>query len=82
VTVSIESNGSPSVVARLPIPNPNDDDYLLTPGEVARIFRVDPKTVSRWAQKGRFGTGAILRTPGGHVRIKWGAIRRKLNQSQ
>ncbi len=38
---------------------------LLTAGEVARIFRVDPKTVLRWAQKGKL---ACVRTPGGHRR--------------
>jgi len=39
---------------------------LLTPAEVATIFRVDPKTVSRWAQAGRLWT---IRTPGGHYRF-------------
>jgi len=34
---------------------------LLTPGEVAKMFRVDPKTVTRWAKEGRLGS---LRTPG------------------
>ena len=28
-------------------------DRLLTPGEVAALFRVDPKTVTRWAAAGR-----------------------------
>jgi len=39
---------------------------LLTPGEVAAMFRVDPKTVTRWAAAGRL---ASLRTPGGHRRF-------------
>ncbi len=39
---------------------------LLTPGEVAQIFRVDPKTVSRWAKEGRL---TELRTLGGHRRF-------------
>jgi len=26
---------------------------LLTPGEVARMFKVDPKTVTRWANAGK-----------------------------
>ncbi len=38
---------------------------LLTPGEVAKIFRVDPKTVSRWAQSGKLTS---VRTLGGHRR--------------
>ena len=39
---------------------------LLTPGEVAKLFRVDPKTVTRWAASGRIGS---IRTPGGHRRF-------------
>ena len=30
-----------------------DDDALLTPSEVAAMFRVNPKTVTRWARIGR-----------------------------
>lgn len=41
-------------------------DKLMTPGEVAHIFRVDPKTVTRWSLKGRL---PALRTPGGHKRF-------------
>jgi excisionase family DNA binding protein len=40
---------------------------LLTPGEVAALFRVDPKTVTRWAAAGRIGS---IRTPGGHRRFR------------
>lgn len=39
----------------------------MTPGEVAAIFRVDPKTVTRWAAAGRIGS---IRTPGGHRRFR------------
>lgn len=39
---------------------------LMTPGEVAKIFRVDPKTVTRWAHAGKVRS---TRTPGGHVRF-------------
>ena len=39
---------------------------LLTPGEVARALRVDPKTVTRWAHSGRLPS---VRTPGGHHRF-------------
>jgi len=35
------------------------------PAEVARIFRVDIKTVSRWAIEGRIPEDKISRTPGG-----------------
>ena len=42
-------------------------ERLLTPGEVALMFRVDPKTVTRWASSGRIGS---IRTPGGHRRFR------------
>jgi excisionase family DNA binding protein len=38
---------------------------LLTPQEVASLFRVDPKTVTRWARAGRL---RYIRTAGGHRR--------------
>ena len=45
---------------------------LLTPGEVAALFRVDPKTVTRWATAGRIGS---IRTPGGHRRFRESEVR-------
>jgi excisionase family DNA binding protein len=42
------------------------DKDLLKPGEVAELFRVDSKTVTRWAQTGKIGS---LKTPGGHRRL-------------
>src|SRR5690606_19258262 len=42
-----------------------DFEDLMTPAEVAQAFRVDPKTVSRWAVAGRLTS---VRTPGGHRR--------------
>lgn len=50
-------------------------DRLLTPSEVASLFRVDPKTVTRWANAGRLPR---IRTPGGHSRYRESAIRRML----
>lgn len=51
---------------------PNGQDQLLTPGEVAALFRVDPKTVTRWATAGRIGS---IRTPGGHRRFRESEVR-------
>jgi excisionase family DNA binding protein len=42
-------------------------ERLLTPRQVALIFRVDPRTVTRWAAAGRIGS---IRTPGGHRRYR------------
>lgn len=47
-------------------------DRLLTPGEVAAVFRVDPKTVARWAAGGRIGS---IRTPTGHRRYRESEVR-------
>lgn len=41
-------------------------DRLLTPGEVARMFRVTPRTVTRWCEQGRL---SYVVTPGGHRRF-------------
>lgn len=41
-------------------------EELLTPGEVAQLFRVNPKTVTRWAAMGRL---TVVRTLGGHRRF-------------
>lgn len=60
--------------------NPMDghSDRLLTPGEVAALFRVDPKTVTRWAASGRISS---IRTPGGHRRYREVEIRALLGIS-
>ncbi|WP_324649367.1 BldC family transcriptional regulator [Georgenia sp. H159] len=43
------------------------EETLLTPGEVAARFRVDPKTVTRWANAGKL---SAVRTLGGHRRYR------------
>lgn len=48
------------------------NERLLTPGEVAALFRVDPKTVTRWAASGRISS---IRTPGGHRRFRESEVR-------
>ena len=45
---------------------------LLTPAEVATMFRVDPKTVTRWAKAGKL---ASVRTLGGHRRYSETEVR-------
>ena len=50
----------------------DDTEPLLTPQQVAAMFRVDPKTVTRWAASGLIGS---IRTPGGHRRFRESEIR-------
>jgi excisionase family DNA binding protein len=45
---------------------------LLTPAEVAAAFRVDPKTVTRWANAGKLSS---IRTLGGHRRFREAEVR-------
>jgi excisionase family DNA binding protein len=52
-----------------------DAEALLTPAEVAALFRVDPKTVTRWANTGKLTS---LRTLGGHRRYRESEVRNLL----
>lgn len=52
---------------------------LLTPAEVALMFRVDPRTVTRWAKTGRLNA---IRTLGGHRRFDAVEVRELLNGSR
>ena len=53
-------------------------DSLLTPAEVAKLFRVDPKTVTRWGNTGKLGT---IRTLGGHRRFLESEVRAVLSSA-
>jgi excisionase family DNA binding protein len=52
-----------------------DAEPLLTPAEVAAMFRVDPKTVTRWAKAGKLTS---IRTLGGHRRYRETEVRELL----
>ena len=56
--------------------NDDDSDNLLTPSEVARRFKVDPKTVTRWAKAGKLSS---FRTLGGHRRFKASEVEALIN---
>jgi excisionase family DNA binding protein len=56
-----------------------ETDNLLTPAEVAQMFRVDPKTVTRWAQTGKLTT---IRTLGGHRRYREPEVLALLNPAK
>jgi excisionase family DNA binding protein len=49
-----------------------ESEPLLTPAEVAAMFRVDPKTVTRWAKAGKLSS---IRTLGGHRRYRESEVR-------
>jgi excisionase family DNA binding protein len=50
---------------------------LLTPAEVATLFRVSPKTVTRWARSGKL---TALRTLGGHRRFRASEVKELLER--
>jgi excisionase family DNA binding protein len=55
-----------------------ETEHLMTPGEVAALFRVDPKTVTRWAKSGKL---ASIRTLGGHRRYRSSEVQALLDKS-
>ncbi len=57
----------------------NGSEILLTPSEVAAIFRVDPKTVTRWAKSGKL---TAIRTLGGHRRYRQSEVQMLLKASE
>jgi excisionase family DNA binding protein len=55
------------------------ENELLTPSEVAQLFRVNPKTVTRWARAGKI---TAVRTLGGHRRFRAAEVRAFLAQME
>lgn len=53
-------------------------EVLLTPAEVASLFRVDPKTVTRWAKAGKL---TAIRTLGGHRRYRQSEVQNLLKSN-
>ncbi|MBI9115770.1 BldC family transcriptional regulator [Sanguibacter suaedae] len=58
--------------------NRGEPEVLLTPAEVAGLFRVDPKTVTRWAKAGKLSS---IRTLGGHRRYRESEVKGLLANS-
>ena len=52
-------------------------EVLLTPSEVENLFRVDPKTVTRWAKAGKL---TAIKTLGGHRRYKESEVKALLGR--
>ena len=55
----------------------HEDETLLTPAEVAAMFRVNPKTVTRWARAGKI---SAIRTLGGHRRFRASEVQQFLDE--
>jgi excisionase family DNA binding protein len=85
---SISPSDDPKWTFQIPSPHSKEKpmtrravegEALLTPAEVAALFRVDPKTVTRWAKAGKLTS---LRTLGGHRRYRESEIRSLLDGEQ
>jgi excisionase family DNA binding protein len=61
------------------ITDQEDSERLLTPGEAAARFRVGPKTVNRWADRGLLG---VIRLPGGHRRYRESEVDRVIKKGE
>jgi excisionase family DNA binding protein len=57
----------------------SEPEVLLTPAEVAKLFRVDPKTVTRWAKAGKL---TAIRTLGGHRRYRQSEVQSLLSSNE
>jgi excisionase family DNA binding protein len=77
--VTDQTLGTPRERGSNPMQEPIDTATLLTPNEVAEIFRVNPKTVTRWAQSGKI---SAIRTLGGHRRFNAAEIMRHLEEQK
>ena len=54
-------------------------DDLLTPDDIAEIYKISRQTVGRWARDGTLPTAA--RTPGGHRRFRRSDVERVFAQT-
>ena len=54
------------------------NERLLTIGEVAALYRVAPKTVTRWLAAGRL---TRVSTPGGRPRVREAEVRARLAEA-
>ncbi len=73
------SGGRERTCVLIAVEDPMAENELLTPSEVAVMFRVNPKTVTRWARAGKI---SAVRTLGGHRRFRASEIRRFLSDVQ
>lgn len=74
--VTLYSNGTNGTNQAMSMQRSGEQEVLLTPAEVAKLFRVDPKTVTRWAKAGKL---TAIRTLGGHRRYRKSEVQSLLN---
>jgi excisionase family DNA binding protein len=74
-----DNRGKRATYVLIAVEAPMAENELLTPAEVAVMFRVNPKTVTRWARAGKI---SAVRTLGGHRRFRASEIRRFLEEAQ
>lgn len=60
------------------MPQSSEEREILSTKQVAKLFKVDPKTVTRWAEEGRV---PYFRTLGGHRRYYGDEVRPLLEGS-
>lgn len=90
-TPRLESKYKPRKESRKPEPRPvpalvleMQSDPFMLPSEIAEIMHVDPKTVTSWCKKGKFGGAPdVIRLPSktGHHRIRTSAFARAIEDA-
>jgi excisionase family DNA binding protein len=59
---------------------PDEDESLLTSGEVARRLGVTPRAVGRWVARGMLRPAVT--TPGGRYRFRWSEVEQQLREQR
>jgi excisionase family DNA binding protein len=73
------STGSTSTSTTRTVQSAPAPEALLTPAEVAALFKVDPKTITRWAKAGKLSG---IRTVGGHRRYRESEVEELLQRKR
>ncbi|MBA2308551.1 MAG: helix-turn-helix domain-containing protein [Pseudonocardiales bacterium] len=58
----------------------NDDDRLITSGDVARRLGVGTRTVGAWVRRGWLRPAVT--TPGGRYRFRWSEVTEQLREAR